>query len=49
MRFGVELAKKLDIVYRQPTLPVDIQTPSSQSQVLAGRVQADTQQAPPQM
>lgn len=29
MGFGVELAKKLDIVYKQPTLPIDLKLKSS--------------------
>ncbi len=38
MGFGVELAKKLDIVYKQPTLPIDLNIKQSHAQDFFGRM-----------
>lgn len=38
MGFGVELAKKLDIVYKQPTLPIDLNLTHQQSQEILAQM-----------
>jgi hypothetical protein len=47
MGFGVELAKKLDIVYTQPKLPIDLNLRQQQSQDLFGQLVPGDPPAPP--
>jgi hypothetical protein len=47
MGFGVELAKKLDIVYTQPTLPIDLNFRQQQGQDIFGQLPPGNPPAPP--